>query len=75
MSSLSHYLKCLEASSWVLNPMPAKTPVDEYLDLQGRFKGLTEEGRAEFQEWVDMEWDKVEKKSELQPAGEPALYV
>ena len=59
---------------WVLNPMPVKTPVDEYLDLQGRFRGLTEQGRAEFQEWVDAEWDRIEKKSELQQACEPALY-
>jgi pyruvate/2-oxoacid:ferredoxin oxidoreductase beta subunit len=51
---------------WVLNPMPRKLPVDEYLDLQGRFRGLTAEGRGEFQQWVDLEWGRIEKKCEPQ---------
>ena len=53
--------------------MPVKTPVDEYSALQGRFKGLTEEGRAGFQKWVDMEWGRIENKCEPQHACEPAL--
>ena len=47
---------------WVLNPMPVKTPVNEYLALQGRFKGLTAEARGEFQKWVETEWDRIAKR-------------
>ncbi|MGO9123195.1 MAG: thiamine pyrophosphate-dependent enzyme [Desulfomonilaceae bacterium] len=54
---------------WVLNPMPVKIPVAQYLDLQGRFKGLTEEGRGEFQQWVDLEWHRIETKCEPQQPG------
>jgi pyruvate/2-oxoacid:ferredoxin oxidoreductase beta subunit len=47
---------------WKLNPMPAKIPVDEYLDLQGRFRGLSAEGRVDFQEWVDREWARIQDR-------------
>ncbi len=47
---------------WHLNPMPAKTSVDEYLALQGRFKGLTAEGRQEFQAWVEEEYEQLENR-------------
>ncbi|MBN2033406.1 MAG: pyruvate synthase subunit beta [Deltaproteobacteria bacterium] len=47
---------------WKINPMPVKIPIDEYLDLQGRFKGLSLEGRVDFQEWVDREWAGIQDK-------------
>jgi pyruvate/2-oxoacid:ferredoxin oxidoreductase beta subunit len=47
---------------WKLNPMPAKIPVDEYLDLQGRFRGLSAEGRVDFQESVDREWARIQDR-------------
>jgi pyruvate/2-oxoacid:ferredoxin oxidoreductase beta subunit len=56
---------------WVLNPMPAKTPVDEYMAPQGRFKGLSAEGRDEFQKWVETEWDRLVKRCEPHDPGEP----
>ncbi len=58
---------------WVLSSMPPKIPVDDYLNLQGRFKGLTADGRGEFQEWVDLEWDRIEKKCRQQQAGNPGI--
>jgi 2-oxoisovalerate ferredoxin oxidoreductase beta subunit len=57
--------------NWVLNPMPAKTSVDEYLALQGRFKGMTAEGRGEFQKWVETEWDRIAKRCGPYHPGEP----
>jgi pyruvate/2-oxoacid:ferredoxin oxidoreductase beta subunit len=47
---------------WKLNPMPAKMSVDKYLDIQGRFKGLSAEGRVEFQGWVDREWAIIQER-------------
>jgi pyruvate/2-oxoacid:ferredoxin oxidoreductase beta subunit len=57
--------------NWVLNPMPVKTAVDEYLALQGRFKGLTETGRQEFQDRVDTEWDRIQNRCYHHRGGEP----
>jgi pyruvate ferredoxin oxidoreductase beta subunit/2-oxoisovalerate ferredoxin oxidoreductase beta subunit len=56
---------------WVLNPMPAKIPVDEYMEPQGRFKGQSAEGRDEFQKWVETEWDRLVKRCEPHDPGEP----
>ena len=57
---------------WKLNPMPAKISVDRYLDLQGRFKGLSLDGRSEFQEWVDREWTRVQDRCTAR-AGAPSV--
>jgi pyruvate/2-oxoacid:ferredoxin oxidoreductase beta subunit len=46
-----------------INLKPAKrTPVDEYLKLQGRFRHLTEEDIQRVQESVDFEWEQLLKK-------------
>jgi pyruvate ferredoxin oxidoreductase beta subunit len=36
-----------------------RIPVEEYLDSQGRFDGLPEEGLAEIKRWINHQWDKV----------------
>ncbi len=51
---------------WEMSPMPAKTPVDAYLDMQGRFKAMSPAQRAMFQDWVDQDWERLRQK------GEPA---
>ena len=48
--------------TWTLNDMPPKEPIDRYLDIQGRFKGLPREGRDLFQKQVDREWHIIEKR-------------
>ena len=45
-----------EGRRWQLSPMDDKCSVDRYLDLQGRFKPMGEEGRRHFQEAVDQKW-------------------
>ncbi|MBT5022147.1 hypothetical protein HOK51_06470 [Candidatus Woesearchaeota archaeon] len=39
-------------------------PVENYLKLQGRFRGLTEKEAREIQEFVDEEWERLEKLDE-----------
>jgi pyruvate/2-oxoacid:ferredoxin oxidoreductase beta subunit len=41
---------------WTSNPMPEKKPVDDYLNMQGRFKAMGIEQRREFQTIVNEEW-------------------
>ena len=48
----------VEAGAYRLNvPVPKRKPVEEYLRLQGRFKGLSAEARAGLQSRVDEAWD------------------
>ncbi len=47
---------------WVLNPMPEKKPVDDYLNMQGRFKAMGIELRREFQQVVNDEWERLLRK-------------
>ena len=54
---------------WVLNPMPDKTPVDDYIRMQGRFRGLDEQGIQQFQAWVDEEWARLLKKGRILEAA------
>lgn len=42
-----------------------RKPIQEYLQLQGRFKHLTEETIAKIQETVDLEWKTLLKKEEV----------
>jgi pyruvate/2-oxoacid:ferredoxin oxidoreductase beta subunit len=48
---------------WQIGLMPPKTPVDDYLDMQGRFKGMDRENRRRFQAWVDEAWGRLLKRS------------
>jgi len=52
-----------EGDDWQTNEMPSKTPVDDYLDMQGRFRGLDLENRLQFQARVDEEWNRLLKRS------------
>ncbi len=47
---------------WTLNPMPEKKPVDDYLNMQGRFKAMGAEQRLEFQKIVNEEWARLLRK-------------
>jgi pyruvate/2-oxoacid:ferredoxin oxidoreductase beta subunit len=47
---------------WILSSMPTKTEVDDYLNIQGRFISLSREGRKMFQQHVEYEWTRLEKK-------------
>jgi 2-oxoisovalerate ferredoxin oxidoreductase beta subunit len=49
-------------TQWRLNPMPAKTPIKDYLAMQGRFKAMTDQERQGMQDWVDQEWARLEDK-------------
>jgi pyruvate ferredoxin oxidoreductase beta subunit len=40
---------------------PKRKPVKEYLALQGRFRGLSEEGVEKIQGWVDGDWENYRK--------------
>jgi pyruvate ferredoxin oxidoreductase beta subunit/2-oxoisovalerate ferredoxin oxidoreductase beta subunit len=51
-----------DGRQWRLNSMSDKIPVDQYLDLQGRFKSMGPEGRREFQKHIDDEWDRLQKR-------------
>jgi pyruvate/2-oxoacid:ferredoxin oxidoreductase beta subunit len=44
-----------------LTPMGEKVPVTEYLTLQGRYRGLSEEGSDVIQQKVDRDWAELEK--------------
>ena len=52
-----------EGDDWQINEMPQKTPVYDYLDMQGRFRGLDLENRLQFQARVDEEWNRLLKRS------------
>jgi len=39
---------------------PKRKPVEEYLSLQGRFDGLTDEGIQTLQHWVDEKWEELD---------------
>ena len=41
-----------------------KRPVEEYLQLQGRFKKMTPDHIVEFQRQVDDRWDQLLKRAE-----------
>jgi len=47
---------------WSLTPMAAKTPVTDYLNMQGRFKGMSAPQREVFQTWVDEDWERLREK-------------
>ncbi|MBV1718052.1 MAG: pyruvate ferredoxin oxidoreductase [Desulfarculus sp.] len=47
---------------WSLTPMVAKTPVADYLNMQGRFKGMTAPQREVFQTWVNEDWERLREK-------------
>ena len=47
---------------WSLTPMAAKTPVTDYLNMQGRFKAMSPPQRGAFQEWVDQDWERLQER-------------
>jgi pyruvate ferredoxin oxidoreductase beta subunit/2-oxoisovalerate ferredoxin oxidoreductase beta subunit len=51
---------------WIINPMPPKTSVDDYLDVQGRFRALGPDGRKAFQDQVDRSWTRLLEKTKDQ---------
>jgi pyruvate/2-oxoacid:ferredoxin oxidoreductase beta subunit len=44
---------------WILNPMPPKQPVNEYIRLQGRFRHLEDKDIELIQQFVDQEWERL----------------
>ena len=54
-----------DGEQWRLNPMAAKAPVEPYLKIQGRFKALSPEGAAAFQNAIDKDWEKLLRKTQL----------
>jgi len=52
-------------SKRLLDPSKRK-PVEEYLKLQGRFRGLSDEDIREIQRWVDENWKNIEKMMETE---------
>ncbi|BBO69067.1 2-ketoisovalerate ferredoxin oxidoreductase subunit beta [Desulfosarcina alkanivorans] len=53
-----------DGENWEISPMPAKEPIESYLNLQGRFKNMPPETAAAFQSNVDKDWNKLLKKSQ-----------
>jgi len=47
---------------WTLNPMPEKKPVDYYLSMQGRFKGMNADERHTFQKITDDDWGRLSER-------------
>ncbi|MCF8042744.1 MAG: hypothetical protein K9K65_01690 [Desulfarculaceae bacterium] len=45
--------------------MPEKGPVKPYLEVQGRFKALGPETKAEFQRNVDRSWQSLTRKCDI----------
>jgi pyruvate/2-oxoacid:ferredoxin oxidoreductase beta subunit len=52
-----------------LSPMDEKVPVDEYLALQGRFRGLSAQDVAQTQRVVDDEWADLQALAEREAGG------
>ena len=50
-----------------------RKPVKDYLALQGRFRGLTEEDVKSIQKWVDEDWENY-RRFALNCVSGPALY-
>jgi pyruvate ferredoxin oxidoreductase beta subunit len=50
-----------------------RKPVEEYLALQGRFRGLSEEDTERIQKWVDEDWEHYRKLAS-DSACDEALY-
>jgi pyruvate/2-oxoacid:ferredoxin oxidoreductase beta subunit len=55
---------------YTLNKNPKPKPVKEYLELQGRFRHLTDDHVRKIQENVDREWERLTKL--VQPGGSEA---
>lgn len=55
----------VEYGKYTINRKPKKRPLKEYLELQGRFKHLTDDIIAELQAKVDENWNKLLKKEEM----------
>jgi len=53
-----------DGDRYILNVEPEGVPVDEYLELQGRFSFLREGDRERIQANVDREWSRLKKKME-----------
>ncbi len=50
----------VENGSSTISYRPEKRrPVEEYLRLQGRFKGLSAEAIQSLQQWVDEQWNEI----------------
>ncbi len=52
----------VDGTDYTLSMDPPQRPVDEYLKLQGRFKHLKPEERAQIQKWVDEDWLRLMKR-------------
>jgi len=51
-----------DGEKWLLNAMPEKESIESYLNAQGRFKNMTPDMMAAFQENVDADWNKLVNK-------------
>ena len=51
----------LSGPSAALIEKAKRKPVEEYLRMQGRFRGLTKEDIVTIQEWIDKMWEKYKK--------------
>ncbi len=52
----------LDGTHFTLSMNPKQRPVNEYLKLQGRFKHLHDDERAQIQKWVDEDWERLMKR-------------
>ncbi len=55
----------VEYGKYTINRKPKKRPLKEYLELQGRFKHLTDDIIAQLQAKVDENWNKLLIKEEM----------
>jgi pyruvate ferredoxin oxidoreductase beta subunit/2-oxoisovalerate ferredoxin oxidoreductase beta subunit len=51
-----------DGEKWLISQMAEKEPIDDYLKIQGRFKGMTSDGISAFQKQVDKDWERLLKK-------------
>ena len=51
-----------DGDRWELSDMPQKVSAHDYLNHQGRFKNMPVEARREFQDNVDIQWQRLLKK-------------
>jgi pyruvate/2-oxoacid:ferredoxin oxidoreductase beta subunit len=61
-SRLFALYEVFDGEIWRLSPMAEKGPVETCLEVQGRFKALGPETKAEFQRNVDRSWQSLTRK-------------
>lgn len=55
----------VENGKYIISRKPKKKPIREYLEMQGRFRHLTDEIIDAIQAKVDSDWEKLLKKEEI----------